>query len=186
MNLLEKSILEAPVVKKGDYNYIVHPLTDGIPEINPALLEEVTEKMIKFLPKDIDRIVTVEAMGIPLASVISIKTGIPFTIVRKRKYGLPGEVSVEQTTGYSKSILFINGLKRGEKVVVIDDVISTGGTLRSILHTLKNMGINVKKVIVAIDKGNVAKEIEREMKVEIVSIAEIEVHENKVEIKSIR
>jgi adenine phosphoribosyltransferase len=59
----------------------------------------------------IDKIVTMEAMGIPLATALSLKLKIPFVIIRKRTYGLPGEIDVEQITGYSKSKLYINGLK---------------------------------------------------------------------------
>lgn len=186
MDLFRKSILEAPVVKKGDYNYIVHPLTDGVPKIDPDLLEEVSDKMVDLMPKNIDRIVTIEAMGIPLATVLSLKTGVPFTIIRKREYNLPGEVSVEQVTGYSKSRLFINGLKGGDKVVIVDDVLSTGGTLKAVLQALKEMKVEVKKVLIAIDKGDVAMDIEDEFDVPIVSIASIDVKENEVVIKSIR
>lgn len=186
MSLLEESIMKAPIVKKGDYNYIVHPLTDGIPEIDPKLLEEVIEKMLQFLPRDAEKIVTIEAMGIPLATAISLKIGKPFTIIRKRQYGLPGEVSVEQVTGYSKSKLFINGIKKGERVVIVDDVLSTGGTLKAVLEALKEMGVKVEKVLIAIDKGKVAQEIEKEFGVPVISMANIEVKEDKVIINSIR
>ena len=46
-----------------------------------------------------------EAMGIHLATALSLETGIPFVVVRKRQYGLPGEVAVHQTTGYSQGEL---------------------------------------------------------------------------------
>ena len=97
----KKSLEKAPVIKKGDYSYIVHPITDGIPEIQPEMLREVTSEMKKHIEKcgSIDKIVTIEAMGIPLATALSLDMNIPFTIIRKRKYGLPGEVCVEQKTG---------------------------------------------------------------------------------------
>ena len=103
LNLLIKSIKEAPIVKKGKYQYVIHPLTDGIPEIKPNLLEEVINKMFEIVKKykDIDKIVTIEAMGIPLASVLSLKLNIPFSIIRKRKYGIENEIYVKQETGLS-------------------------------------------------------------------------------------
>ena len=125
LKILKKSLIEAPVVKKEDYFYVVHPITDGVPEISPTLLKEVVNE-IKKIMKDcdkIDKIVTMEAMGIPLASLLSIEIGIPFVIIRKRRYGLHGEVSVEQVTGYSKSKLFINGLKKGDNIMIVDDVL---------------------------------------------------------------
>ncbi len=124
---LEKSLYEAPIVKKGDYDYVIHPITDGVPYITPELLKEVTDEMKKHIKKcgKFDRIVTMEAMGIPLATSLSLDLGIPFTIIRKRQYGLPGEVSVEQVTGYSKSKMYINGLKKGDTIILVDDVLST-------------------------------------------------------------
>ena len=186
VSLLEKSILDAPIVKKNDYNYIVHPITDGIPYIDPALLEEVTSKMAEYIPDEVERIVTIEAMGIPLATAISLKLRKPFTIIRKREYGLPGEISVEQVTGYSKSKLFINGLEKGDKIAIVDDVLSTGGTLRAVLKALKEKEIDVRIVVIAIDKGTIAREIEKEFGVPVVSLASIEVRENETIIKSIK
>ncbi len=186
MSLLEKSILDAPIVKKNDYNYIVHPITDGIPYIDPALLEEITSKMAEYIPDEVERIVTIEAMGIPLATAISLKLQKPFTIIRKREYGLPGEISVEQVTGYSKSKLFINGLEKGDKIAIVDDVLSTGGTLRAVLKALKEKEIDVRIVVIAIDKGTTAREIEKEFGVPVVSLASIEVRENETIIKSIK
>ena len=152
----KNSLEEAPVVKKGEYPYIIHPITDGVPYIKPDLLEEVTCEMQKLIEKcgQIDKIVTIEAMGIPLATALSLRTGIPFTIIRKRKYGLPGEVSVEQKTGYSESKLYINGLSKGDKIIIVDDMLSTGGTLRAVLTGLDQIGTIVKGIFIAVDKSN--------------------------------
>ena len=184
---LKKSLEEAPIVKKGEYHYVIHPITDGVPEIKPELLEEVTCEMQKIIENcgQIDKIVTIEAMGIPLATALSLSMNIPFTIIRKRQYGLPGEVSVEQTTGYSKSKLYLNGLKKRDKIVIVDDVLSTGGTLRAVLSSLKTMGVTVKGVVIAIDKGNTAKKIMDETKVAIHTITRIEVANGKVIVKDI-
>ena len=180
----KKSLQKAPVIKKGDYSYIVHPITDGIPELKPELLREVTSEMKKHIEKcgPIDKIVTIETMGIPLATALSLDMNIPFTIIRKRKYGLPGEVCVEQKTGYSKSKLYINGLKKGDNVVIVDDIISTGGTLRSVLSGLRDVGVNVKGVIVAVDKGDCAEEICKEFDVQIISSVEVDIINGKIHI----
>ena len=45
MKILRKSIEIAPIINKGKYQYMIHPLTDGIPEIKPDLLDEVTNRM---------------------------------------------------------------------------------------------------------------------------------------------
>ncbi|MBE3136755.1 MAG: purine phosphoribosyltransferase family protein [Thermoplasmata archaeon] len=182
---LEKSLYEAPIVKKGDYDYVIHPITDGVPYITPQLLKEVSDEMKKHIKKcgKFDRIVTMEAMGIPLAASLSLDLGIPFTIIRKRQYGLPGEVSVEQVTGYSKSKMYINGLKKGDTVILVDDVLSTGGTLKAVLYVLKEMGVVVKGVFIAIYKGNCKEEIAKIYGVPITTIVDIDIVGGKVIIK---
>ena len=182
---LKKTLEKAPVVKKGEYSYVIHPITDGVPYIKPDLLEEVTCEMQKLIEKcgQIDKIVTIEAMGIPLATTLSLNMNIPFTIIRKRKYDFPDEVSVEQATGYSNSKLYINGLKKGDKIVIVDDVLSTGGTLRAVLTALKKMGVVIKGVFIAVNKGNVAKEIMDESNVSITTLVNIDVIDGRVAIK---
>jgi len=182
---LKKSLYEAPIVKKGDYNYVIHPITDGVPYIDPELLKEVANEMKKLVKKcgRFDRIVTMEAMGIPLATALSLDLRIPFTIIRKREYGLPGEVSVEQVTGYSKSKMYINGLKKGDTVVLVDDVLSTGGTLKAVLYVLKEMGVTVKGVFIAIYKGTCKEEIAKMYGVPITTIIDIDVIDGRVIIK---
>ncbi len=182
LNLLKKSLENAPIVKKGSYSYVIHPITDGVPEIDFKLLEEVVTEIEKHVEKcgKIDKIVTMEAMGIPLATALSLKMKIPFTIIRKRNYDLPGEVSVEQMTGYSKSRLFINGLNSGDKIVIVDDVLSTGGTLKAILEVLRKLKVNVKGIFIAINKGKAKGEIMDEYKVNIVSLVDIDVVDEKV------
>jgi len=185
LNHLEKSLYEAPIVKKGEYDYVIHPITDGVPYITPELLKEVTDEMKKHIKKcgKFDRIVTMEAMGIPLATSLSLDLGIPFTIIRKRQYGLPGEVSVEQVTGYSKSKMYINGLKKGDTIILVDDVLSTGGTLKAVLYVLKEIGVVVKGVFIAVYKGTCKEEITKTYGIPITTIVDIEVIDGAVTIK---
>jgi adenine phosphoribosyltransferase len=80
-------------------------------------------------------------------------TDIPMTVIRKREYKLPSEVAVHQTTGYSKGELYLNGVYKGDRVVIIDDVISTGGTMRALLQALDVAGAEVVDVCFAIQRG---------------------------------
>ena len=173
----KKSLQKAPIIKKGDYSYIVHPITDGIPEIQPEMLREIVSEMKCHIEKcsPIDKIVTIEAMGIPLATTLSLDMNIPFTIIRKRKYGLPDEVCVEQKTGYSKSKLYINGLKKGDNVVIVDDILSTGRTLKAVLSALQDISVNVKGIIVAVDKGDSVEKTSDKFNITIISLIEMNV-----------
>jgi adenine phosphoribosyltransferase len=151
---LIKSLETCPIVKRGEYNYFIHPITDGVPSLDPAVLREVATAMIKIMDLDkVDRIIAAEAMGIPIGSIISHMTDLPLNIVRKREYLLPGEIPVHQVTGYSKGRLFLNGVRGGERVVIVDDVISTGGTTKGILAALNMAGAEVTDICFAIRKG---------------------------------
>jgi adenine phosphoribosyltransferase len=76
------------------------------------------------------------------------------TVMRKREYKLDGEVAVHQTTGYSKGELYLNGVYPGDRVVIIDDVVSTGGTMRALLQSLDVAGAEVIDVCIAIQRGD--------------------------------
>ncbi len=180
MNKLIESLKKAPIVKKGDYDYVIHPITDGIPFIEPSLLEEVVDEIAAKMPS-CKRIVTMEAMGIPIATLLSVKTSIPFTIIRKRKYGLQGEREVIQKTGYSETKLYINGLEEGDEIVIVDDVLSTGGTLIAVVEKLKEMGVKIKGIFIAICKGN-KEEIEKRIGMKIETLVNIKVENNEVKI----
>lgn len=184
MSLLEDSLKSAPVVKKGEYSYVIHPITDGVPAIEPALLEEVRDRMLNIGDFRCDRIITAEAMGIPIASAISLKAGIPFTIIRKRAYGLSGEKVVEQHTGYSSSKLYINGVEEGMRLTLVDDVLSTGGTLIATVKALREMGAEIVDILIAVEKSGPERlaEIEREVGMKVKVLARISVDEGHVRI----
>ncbi|WP_440945819.1 hypoxanthine/guanine phosphoribosyltransferase [Methanosarcina sp. T3] len=181
---LKDSLVNSPVIKRGEYNYFIHPISDGVPSIDPRLVEEISDYIERIADMNVDTILTVEAMGIPVASALSLKTGIPLTIVRKRPYFLEGEVELSQSTGYSKGALYINGLKKGDRVIIVDDVISTGGTLLSLVKALKNMGVEVTDVISVIGRGDGYLKL-RELGVEPKILVTIDVSEKGVEIQDV-
>jgi adenine phosphoribosyltransferase len=176
---LKRSLLEAPVFKRGSYNYFIHPITDGVPEIRPELIREVTANIVRIANLEVDKIVTVEAMGIPIGIGLSIICDIPLVIIRKRKYGLPGEIEISQKTGYSKSQLFLNGINKGDRVIVVDDVISTGGTLLATLESLRAAGAIVKDIVIVVQRGDGVERL-RSAGYAIKTMVQVEVDESRV------
>lgn len=184
LDLFKKSLCESPVLLKNGYEYFVNPITDGIPIVEPDLINEVVDEIKKNVEnfEYFDKIVTLEAMGIPLVTLLSIKMNKSFLIIRKRPYFFKDERKIEQKTGYSKSSLFINGLKRNDRVVIVDDVLSTGGSLESVLSALKNMGVKVVGVVVVVDKGLKADFISKKFDLDVVSLVKIQIKNGVVEI----
>ncbi|NYT11805.1 MAG: purine phosphoribosyltransferase family protein [Methanomassiliicoccales archaeon] len=177
---LRESLKDSPVVRFGEYDYFIHPVTDGIPFMEPDLLEEVIDHICSVCDFECDLIIGAEAMAIPLMAPLSLKTGVPYNIIRKRRYGLPGEVSVKQVTGYSKLDLYINGISRGNRVVIVDDVISTGGTMRALVTALRGIGARIEDIIIVVEKTDEKAALEQELNVRIKTLVKIEIRDGEV------
>jgi len=160
--ILTQSLMDAPIIQRGDYYYFIHPITDGVPELAPELLTEIADLVIRLIDArtdKIDKIVTIESMGIPIGTALSMKTGIPLVIIRKRKYELPGEIAVHQCTGYSKGELYLNGINKGDRVLIVDDVISTGGTMKAVIQALKLAFAVIYDTVAIIERGEGASDL---------------------------
>ena len=153
MDKLRESLESAPIVEKGDYHYFVHPISDGVPVLRPELMREIVIRIIrKANLEDVDKIVAPEAMGIHISTAVSLMTDIPLVVVRKRKYGLENEVSISQVTGYSETEMYINDINEDDRLLVLDDVLSTGGTLKALLTALDGIGAEVVDTVIVIKK----------------------------------
>ena len=178
---LRASLAGCPVVRFGDYEYFVHPITDGIPLGDPAVLDEVLGAMAALGDwRACDKIVTAESMGFPLAAGLSLRVRKPYVFIRKRRYGLPGEVSLKQTTGYSRTDMFINNVHPGDRVVFVDDVISTGGTVLAIVPALRSLGARVADVIIVFEKTRDLAALEKEIGIPIKTLLKVDVVGGKV------
>lgn len=178
---LRESLVNSPIIRKGEYAYFIHPLSDGVPRQSGQMLAEARDIIMEMVNWDeIDLILGIEAMGIPLAATISVATDIPLVIGRKRPYELPGEVRVDQSTGYSKGTIFINDVNPGERVFVIDDVISTGGTLRAVLGAVEKAGAIVADVVVVFEKNSIVSELVAESGWPIRSLVRVTMDGDKV------
>jgi len=163
LTILQESLRGAPVIWKGDYPYFIHPISDGIPRMDADVLRATCDLIVEMVDwSKVDLIVSVEAMGLPLLAAVGDATGKPTVVIRKRSYGMEGEVGVDVSTGYSKSTAYINDIKPGERLLIVDDVISTGGTLEPLLEALEGMGAVLQGIIVAIEKGEGRERLARE------------------------
>lgn len=155
MQILKQSLSDAPIIWKGDYPYFIHPITDGVPRLEPNVLQaivDLTEPLVDW--DNIDIILGIEAMGLPLTAPLAMRTGVPMVIARKRNYGLEGEVQINQQTGYSKGSIYLNDIKAGERIAIIDDVLSTGGTMRSVIEGVKQTKASIENIVIVVEKGD--------------------------------
>lgn len=181
--MLEKvreMVNSCPVIMKGDYPYVILSLSDGIRRQDPSILREVIDRMKEIGDFNVDCIVAPEAMGIPYAIPLALELGIPFSIIRKRQYGLEGEVKVEKSTGYGVSTMYINNIGKGDRIILIDDMVSTGGTMRALIKALRSTGCTIVQVLVAIEKDCHVRDLSEELGVPIKAVFGIETSGNKV------
>ena len=116
---------------------------------NGEALNYTINTMAKYA-EDADIIVGPDARGFLFGTPVAATLKKPFIMVRKQGK-LPGEVrSYSYGLEYGKSILEIQkGItKPGQKAVIIDDVLATGGTLDAIIKLLKAEKVEVLRVIV--------------------------------------
>lgn len=95
----------------------------------------------KYKNKKIDKVVAVEARGFILAGVIAYKLGTGFVPVRK-KGKLPWKTnSVTYALEYGTDTLEIHhdAIKAGDKILIVDDLLATGGTVKAVTDLVKQL-----------------------------------------------
>lgn len=101
----------------------------------------------------IDKIVSMESRGFILGSVLAYKLGAGFVPVRK-KGKLPSKtVSIEYQLEYGTDILEMHqdAINPGEKVLIADDVLATGGTAQAVIQLVEKLKGNVVGIAVLIE-----------------------------------
>src|ERR1043166_5617091 len=92
--------------------------------------------------KEIDKIVGIDARGFLFGSAVAYELGVGFVPLRK-KGRLPYRTESARYTleyGEAEMELHIDAIQRGEKVVLIDDLLATGGTSASAVTLIKKVG----------------------------------------------
>ncbi len=145
------------------------PVVPVAPGVSVALFNmlgdtEVTEaagrELARRLPEGIDVLVTPEVKALSLAHVISRESGKPYIVIRKTQKPymvdpIAREV-VSITTGRPQ-LLVLDGFDvpkiRGKKVAIVDDVVSSGGTLHSLRQIIEEVGGEVAAVVAVFTEG---------------------------------
>lgn len=176
---IKKAYLESRVVMKGDYPYFINSISDGNPAVSRELLEEIVGAFQRMSDLDCDILLAPEAMGIHLATALTMKTGKPFQIIRKRRSGVPNEVVFERTTGYDTECLYLHPIKPGTKVILVDDVLSTGETLKMTVQTLRDAGLEINEALIVLNKNRNIEELEKQAGIRIHTIIDVAVVDGK-------
>jgi adenine phosphoribosyltransferase len=116
---------------------------------NPEALAASVDKMIEpWLGRGVDLVAAMEARGFMFGAAMAIRLGAGFVPVRKEGK-LPWRTrSVDYTLEYREDILHIHedAVDQGQKVLVVDDVIATGGTAAAVVALVEQLGGEVAGV----------------------------------------
>jgi orotate phosphoribosyltransferase len=110
-------------------------------EAEPALLARVAARMLTLLPSGTEVLAGLELGGVPIATAMSLQSGLPAVFVRKaaKPYGTRRAVE--------------GGDIAGRKVTIIEDVITTGGAVSDAAGLLRADGAELLAVVCAIWRG---------------------------------
>ena len=166
------------IINFYDYTYFINWVCDGFPAVNPLIISEIcTTIKDKYDFENVDKIVCIEAMGIPIAVLLSLYTNTPYVVIRKRKYGLHEEIEVVKSTGYEESKLYINDIEPYENVFIVDDLISTGGTLTKVIQALRNKDVYIQDVVCVIGKNKGKYVVEKETGIPVDTLVTVGIDE---------
>ena len=107
-----------------------------------ATVDRLAEEIYPYKP---DRLIGVESRGFLVAAPLAVRLGIGFTMVRKQNK-LPGEtISFTYELEYGSDTIEIqsDALQEGQKVVLMDDLLATGGTAAAAVELLRSVGGDV-------------------------------------------
>jgi orotate phosphoribosyltransferase len=110
-------------------------------EADPRLLRRVAEQMVPLIPADTQLLAGLELGGVPIATMLSQLTGLPALFARKR------------AKEYGTRKLAEGGDPAGQHVVLVEDVIMTGGAVLEAAAALRDLGATVSTVVCVIDRS---------------------------------
>ncbi|MCV2402792.1 adenine phosphoribosyltransferase [Marinomonas sp. C2222] len=107
----------------------------------------------RYMSEDISHIACIDARGFLIAAVLAYELQKPLILIRK-KGKLPGKtVSQKYALEYGEAELEIQegAVQSGDRVLLFDDLIATGGTLFAAIKLLTEQGASIKEVAAIID-----------------------------------
>ena len=115
-------------------------------ETVPAILREVGRLLAERATGATTRIAGAELGGVALAAAASMAGGLPFVIIRNQK------------KDYGTSKLFEGVIDKGDVVLLVEDIATTGGQVLEAAKVIADQGASVEKIVAVIDRQEGARE----------------------------
>jgi orotate phosphoribosyltransferase len=115
-------------------------------EADPRILQELGKRFATFVTPQTTRIAGAELGGVALAASASMASGIPFAIIRNAK------------KGYGTQKMYEGRLEAGDRVLLVEDIATTGGQVIEAARTITEAGATVERIVAVIDRQEGARE----------------------------
>ncbi len=189
-DLLAEIYRAATVVRNGEYWTTINSFTDYTDSLRPELLLQIAWSMARRIPPRTAIILGEEEKGAALATTLSLVTGIPLVLARYYTYPIeqvcPTSLVADIKHEYYAGKLVVNGLRANQTITIIEDTVSTGGTIRALAALCRKAAANVVAVITAVEKVNYGgRNVVREhLGIELAAILRISVESSGAQIVS--
>jgi adenine phosphoribosyltransferase len=107
----------------------------------------------RYKDKGVEKVVGIDARGFLFGAVLAYKLDVGFAPVRKKGKLPPPVISQEYTLEYGSNVVEMSsdGIRKGERVVIVDDLIATGGTAAAAVNLVEKMGGDILECAFVID-----------------------------------
>jgi orotate phosphoribosyltransferase len=124
-------------------------------ESEPELLRAIAEQLAPLVPASTDLLAGLELGGVPIATALSLHTGVPCVFVRKR------------AKDYGTCRLAEGADVAGRRLLVVEDIVTSGGQVVSSSEELRGLGAIVEHAVCVIDRRSGGREKLRAAGVEL-------------------
>ena len=156
--MINKSLVQAafdnkPLLPFGNYNFLVNPLTEQIPATTAELLQATSQWLVEAGDfHKANKIAGEEDKGAILVAATALQTGLPFGMARWYPAGLDGQIGVNFEMEYASGQIFLNGVEKGDQVIIVDDMVSTGGTMLALIEAVDKAKASIVDIICVAEK----------------------------------
>lgn len=174
INALDNKLL----IPVGNYNFLINSLTEQIPATSTSLLRAACSELSKRVNlKKTNKLATEEDKGAILVAGVSLLTGLPFGMARWQPNGLENQTAESFKMEYATGELYLNGILPSDRITIVDDFVSTGGTLIALIKTIQRIGAKITGIVCVAEKINYGgiERIKKETGHDVITLLKIDV-----------
>ncbi len=168
--MADKKLIEeikSRAVKHGDFTLAsgkksTYYLDLKLAYTEPSVLRAISQGLKeRARGQAVDRVAGMELGAVPLAVALSLDLDVPFVIIRKEK------------KGYGAGKRFEGEIKEGERILLVEDVVTTGGSVAQAVEIIRGAGGECKRAVTVIDRLEGGAENLQKINIDLTSILTI-------------